>query len=383
MILKTKISPISIQIILVISFFAISFFAISQCSHKNSIDDDENLNIDEGILALNLKYLEGTIAFQNIILNIQNHKFLNLYQAKIDKNSSQLFLLRLKPGIYSLFKINAKTDLKNQFVQNKKQKSILLQGQINKNIFQIQPRKINYIGDIFLQFNRERTGKSLTLTSNVSNTPQKIINKKIYMSINYNRNTVKQINRQYPNLIKKYPLKNQKILFGKKEIEKTEKMLQNSSTIHSIGYGQNHYGPDDQGYQQFKWGMTIQEITNLLKKQDIQKNYYQKSENYDWIVKYDPDDSIQTYFYFAKLNDDSAEEKKLFKIRREYQKNPKTLLQEITKKHGKAQKISNGWRWEIPSTIIEIESKKDSKILIYTQKKYQNIKILGHQNPVF
>ena len=382
MTLKTKISPIFTQIILAISFFSISLFSISQCSHNNSIDDDENLNIDEGILALNLKYLEGTIAFENVILNIQNRKFLNLYQAKIDKNSSQLFFLRLQPGIYSLFKINAKTDLQNQFVQNKKQKSILLQGQINKNLFQIQPRKINYIGDIFIQFNRERTGKPLTLTSSISNTPQKIINKKIYMSINYNHNTVKQINRQYPNLIKKYPLKNQKILFGKKEIEKTEKMLENSSTIHSIGYGQNHYGPDDQGYQQFKWGMTIEEITNLLKKQDIQKNYYQKSENYDWIFKYNPDDSIQTYFYFAKLNDDSTEEKKLFKIRREYQKNPKTLLQEITKKHGKAQKISNGWKWEIPSTIIELESKNDSKSLIYTQKKYQNIKIPGHQNPV-
>ncbi len=351
--------------------FSLLFF-LFQCSAKN-ITDEEEIDKTQGILYVNLKYQEGSPTFDALVFTIENIDSLFQHKIEISKNTSKTILLPLKAGLYYFSDVTGNLNPDASDSSSDK----FLHGKMPSNVFEIKPGRINYIGDIMIQIYLARLGKSFRMVSNEQG--QQGLRKDLYFFPAYYKSRLESLKKNYPNLTKKYPAAIQKIVFGQTLGRIKEKLKKKDF----YGYGKGSYGRDFEGYGDYKWGMTLEEVQKIL---DAKKRKYQL-ENDNSIIVDKTNKKMITQFYFSKLSEPQWKNR-LFKVVLNVKikaKKLKKLKKSIQKKYGSPHENPKKpvWTWEIPSTNIILVKLSDKKSkLIYLSKNHQKYQKLANTKNV-
>jgi hypothetical protein len=340
--------------LLLISFIAILLFG---CGNNYVMDDDDDISFSDGILYMSLSYREGTNILNNITFTMETANNSYRYQITLKPNTQKTILLPLKAGQYYFSKISGESD--SGFVTPKKQTTNYLHGNMYENVFEIKPGKINYIGNILVQVNLSRIGKMFKLSA--PNSPT--VNKAFYFFSSHLDKDIKKLKSKFPKLTNKYPTIKHKIIFGIKSAEIKNKYTKQQF---SYGYGGESYGKDPQGYNNYKWGMTLDEIKLLLKSENKKYSIINKNRILDNTIKTNP-----INLYFSKTGIPEWEGK-LYKISLSFNKDIGTIKESTTKKYGFPTKQGKKWIWRLSKSFIVLEGKDDNKCtLTYYSKGYK------------
>ncbi len=338
---------------ILILIFIIPLFA---CGDNYTMTDKDDISFSEGILYTTIAYREGTPTLNNITFIIELTDKSYQYNITLKANTQTTVLLPLKAGQYYFSMVNGEADPDFSTVGNKNVS--YLYGNMYENIFEVKPGKINYIGKILVQVNLRRLGKMFKLS--VPDSPT--INRDFYFFSSYSKKDIEKLENKFPRLTKKYLPVKQKITFG---LESTKIKNSYNKPLFSYGYGGESYGKDPQGYNSYKWGMSLNEIKSLLKSENKNYNIINKNHIVDKTIK-----DSQINFYLSKT-DIPQWKGKLYKIDFYLNKNPDSIKESIIKNHGFPTKQKNKWIWELSKTIITLEGKGNNCTLTYYSKGYK------------
>ncbi|MDH4128188.1 MAG: hypothetical protein OEV44_05505 [Spirochaetota bacterium] len=346
-------SKIKILLILIILLIGITI----QCSDQFSIDDKDTLRPSEGILCMNIKYLEGHPTFSTINFTIENLDRSFFFKIELSSNTGTSIFYRLKAGKYYFSDIKGELEEARIPQQGKEGKSHNLFGSVYENVFEIEPGKINYIGDILFQTKRQQVGNYSVLSDDNSG-----IKETLYFFSIHNPKTIDQTKLKYSNLASKYNIKKQQIILGKDSLAIKELIKHQYETG---GYGENTYGIDTEGYGDYKWGMTSDEVKIIMNSK--KKIYRQIEKN---LIVDTSSKSSKIHFYFSHLPI-ALWKGRLYKVSIDLKKKTSQILQQLKLKYGNPKKEKNKWIWEIPSTFIILEKSASKKSLLsYISKSH-------------
>ncbi|MDH5681526.1 MAG: hypothetical protein OEZ36_08060, partial [Spirochaetota bacterium] len=324
------------------------------CLDPNHIEDNEKLGMNEGILYLNMDYLEGSSTFEWLSLTFESLDRTKVFRVKIFQNQKKKVLYRVKEGKYEISYVTARptTDLASS---NNKDKLPEFHGRFVECYFEVHPGVINYLGDMIIQTNRHRLGYKFFLSP--PGTRSSITS---YFLNTYMDKSLDKLKKENPLLTEAYPLKTQRMLTEKESVAAKEiaKLKDNYS-----GYGPDTFGEDSQGYGNYKWGMTYDEVRLPLQ---LKKS---KLELGDKIIT-DKTNPLKTVIYqFSNLGI-ALWKNRLYKVVEIDHSEESTLKEDMVKKYGNPVKEKKYLVWEIPSTIMKMNQKKGSVTVTYISKDH-------------
>ncbi len=345
-----------LRVIIILFLFLISV----SCGDDLSISDNINLKSNEGILHLNISYIEGYPTFSNLDFIIENIEKSSFIRFSLDNNTKKTITAKLRSGIYYFADVYAKPHVEYYNPQNEGGDKTIFQGEVMENVFRITPGQINYIGDVTIQIRRQQLGHIFKIFPQGARVGENLF----FIATHFNA-SINHFKKNYPNLIKNYPIQRTKIFYGNKSIELKENYKKNEYTY---GYGPESIGEDTQGYGEMKWGMPIDKVKSLLNKKKAkysQINQYTIIENNSKLV--------DIHYRFSKLND-KLWKNKLFQVDLHFKLIVNKVVNIIQAKYGNPIVKQNKWIWEIPSTLLILVPKKDNQSkLSYISKLHLNI----------
>lgn len=255
--------------------------------NKYLIPDKDVLGPKDGILAFNFSVMHGSSdTYNSVYVRINKFQEENIYfDFSIPFNKSPQFIFRdLPEGYYYISKI----------IVEKEGSAVgqiqVYSAPIFQNLFEVEAQKINYIGSILVQTEREPVGKEFLLKNSDG------LEGRFYFFDHYSQEDLSFIENRYPVLSKLYSVVEKQIFYdiGKDgSINTPKKPRSNWKTFGSkinFSYGENNHGLDPMGYGEFKWNMTAEDMKNLLE-QKISP--YEEEENVQILSFEDLDKLIQ------------------------------------------------------------------------------------------
>ena len=329
------------------------------CLDPNHINDDEKLGMNEGIVYLNLNYMEGSSTFEWLSFTFESLDRTKLFRLKVYQNQRKKVLYRVKEGKYEVTYVTARPS-SEMVASSNKDSMPEFHGKFVDSYFEVQPGVINYLGDMIIQTNRHRLGSKFYMSP-----PGTRASVTSYFFNTYMDKSIVLLKKENPKLTSAYPVKTQRILVGKESVALKEmiKLKENYS-----GYGPDTFGEDRKGYGPFKWGMTYDEIRLPLQ---VKKSKLKLSG--DKIIDItDPSKSVVYYFSRVPI---ALWRNRLYRVDEVYSSLDNNVRDSMIEKFGNPVKKRNVLIWEIPSTIMKLKKiKTSSQTLIYTSKdhiKYQ------------
>ncbi|HEO65839.1 MAG TPA: hypothetical protein ENI73_08220, partial [Spirochaetes bacterium] len=101
---KTMVQLFTVLMILFLSLNLI------RCGESYTIDDGDKLEPSEGILLINMKYLEGVKTYESITFIVERLDKSFFFRITMERNTRRWVLVRLKAGKYFFSNVKAQAD---------------------------------------------------------------------------------------------------------------------------------------------------------------------------------------------------------------------------------------------------------------------------------
>lgn len=331
-------------------------------TQKRLVRDTYTLKRGEGLIAFRLHYLEGLPTFKLLTINIEDLDRIFLKRFRVRRNSNSVVLFPLRAGRYFFSTLQAQVEQKNP--QSKVLNSSF-EGRILENTFLVEPGRMNYIGDLLLQVQREHSGKPFVLVGTKKGSSS-VVQYPMYLLHYFSEKTVKKIRDIYPRLSQNYKLFQEPLSVGSESLAIKENYLGRG-----VGYGEENYGLDSGGYGEYQWGMSKEEVRKLLK--DKGEPYEEESEA-NRFVSILPNGSRREY-YFSSIAVEFWNER-LYKVSLYLKAPVDKVLERVSGKYGSARQKEKTWIWEIPSTLVILLEEGKESLLSYVSKEHERIEFL-------
>ncbi len=368
---KTMVQLFTVLMILFLSLNLI------RCGESYTIDDGDKLEPSEGILLINMKYLEGVKTYESITFIVERLDKSFFFRITMERNTRKWILVRLKAGKYFFSNIKAKADA--EYKGGGETGNLPhFEGQFSENVFDVRPGVINYLGDMIIQTKREHLGKSFSLVP-----PNVPLREYTYFLNSYIPKTVMRLKKEYPRLVKNYPVQKRAIFFGS-DSQRIKEQIQ-------LEGGQGEYtegvtAGDERGYRDYRWGTSLEKVMENMKDKKLKFKWIKEKNRLVAI-----ENNIKTYYFFSKSREILWKDK-LYRVVLLYRQKAKPLVKKIIDNYGTPEKYYypgllknknfihrvygkkkgkiNKWIWGVPSTLLVMEAKKKITLLSYISKEY-------------
>ncbi len=366
---------IQLSVLLIIIFLSLS---IVRCGETYVVDDGDTLNPSEGILLINMQYLEGVKTYESITFVVERLDKSFFFRITMERSTRKFIIVRLKAGKYYFAQVKAQPDAEytgggdSGKVPN-------FEGQFNENVFDVRPGVINYLGDMIVQTKRQHLGKSFSLVP-----PGVPLREETYFLNSYIPKTLERLKKSYPRLVKAYPVQRRRILFGSDSQRVKAKYQQEGEQYGD--YSRGVTAGDEKGYKNYIWGTPLEKVMEDMKDKKIK---------YKWIKKRNRlltvENNVKTYYFFSKSSE-VLWKNKLYRVVLVYRQKAKSLVKKIIERYGIPDKYYhpglfknknfirkfygenkrkvNKWIWGVPSTLLVMEANKKVTLLSYISKEY-------------
>ncbi len=371
----SKKTVVQLFTLLMILFLSLNLI---RCSESYVIDDGDELEPSEGILLINMKYLEGVKTYESITFIVERLDKSFFFRITMERNTRKWLLVRLKAGKYFFSQVKAKADAEYKGA-GETGNLPHFEGQFSENVFDIRPGVINYLGDMILQTKREHLGKSFALVP-----PGVPVREYTYFLNSYIPNTLVQLKKEYPRLVKDYPIQRRKILFGS-DSQRVKAQVQLEGQQYG-DYSEGVTAGDEKGYKNYIWGTSLEVVMEDMKDKKVKFRWIKKKNRLVAVQN-----NIKTYYFFAKSREKLWKDK-LYRVVLLYRQKAKPLIKKIANEYGTPEKYYypgllknknfirkfygkskgkfNKWIWGVPSTLLVMEAKEKITLLSYISKEY-------------